>query len=280
MKLSYLISFAHRSPKQLHALLAKAKNEVMVDSGAFSVKFCKSVAKHVSLQGYDKFLSELPPQLKAKASFINFDVLRDGAGTMRNYKILKKHGVMPVYPFGTDFSHLDYYLDSAPVVCIGGLGTRTIKHKVSCFEAIKKRYSLKIFRRLHLLSVGRYAEQVLNKYQPLSTDSAILNHRALYRGKVLMFKNDRIADVNVNPRVHKVAQNISLNFPHYRLIKDLLHPSHYREHIVSATIASMSAIHDYQTYYLKKNPPTKIHLVIGPLRIIEALLYTEFRPRR
>lgn len=265
----YLISFAARPPEYLYKLLGNATREVLLDSGAFSVNN-KNIPKHLSLNGYEKFLSKLKKRPNIKT--INYDCLGDGKKSLENYKRLKQYGVLPVYQFGADLKDLDYYLEQSEFVCVGGLVRRTLSERVSLFKIIEKRYSRDIFRRMHLLGVGGHVDKIINRFRPYSTDSSILNMTSCYQKTALTFQNGKLFRFKIDEKTHKAIQPKALNYKH----TDRLHiyKSYWDQKVVTATLFTLGEIEKYQSYFSNEKPPTKIYLVVGTNKMLDNLFYT------
>jgi len=93
------------------------KIDLMMDSGAFSAW---SKGKKVSIQELENFLSSYDDVI---SSSINLDVIGDADGSLRNWRIMRKHGFnpIPVWHLGEDIKYLKYYLEKVGYIALGGM---------------------------------------------------------------------------------------------------------------------------------------------------------------
>jgi hypothetical protein len=89
---------------------------IMIDSGAFSV--FRGTVK-MSIEEYADWLSRWHSMMDV---YVNFDVIGDAQGSMRNFEYLKGRGLtpMPVIHPGSPWSYLDRYVEMSPWIGLGG----------------------------------------------------------------------------------------------------------------------------------------------------------------
>lgn len=145
-----LISYAGRqNRKEIQRILSmlqdecgEAQFEVFADSGAFSVK---SIGATVDIDNYADWLTQWGSHFSAYA---NLDVLQNPKKTYENQKYLEGRGLapLPVFHAGSEFRHLQRYLDEGyRYIALGGLVPHMSRVKtltrwiIRCFEMAQGR---------------------------------------------------------------------------------------------------------------------------------------------
>ncbi len=156
-KVGALVSYAYKS--HYHNARAFGIEPIMVDSGAFSQTNTGMVIDH---EAYLEYLLEERDNIKIAVAL---DDSRNPAVSLVNYDIARKEipEIMPVWHVGEEWSLLDYYVDNAPWVGLGGVaGQRIVWRKLKpALEKVFMRYPT---TRFHGFGINDFRLTVLPFY--------------------------------------------------------------------------------------------------------------------
>jgi hypothetical protein len=162
-----LASYFYFRTKGVRNLIEKIgyQPEILLDSGAFSAW---STGKNISPIDYMRFIDENKQYI---GKYIALDVVGDADLTRLYYEIMcfKGYDPVPVFHFGDDFRHLDYYVDKGvKTVALGGSAKMRSKPTVAawCADVIGRYPGIDF----HLL--GSSSRQITDHCDLVSCDSS------------------------------------------------------------------------------------------------------------
>jgi hypothetical protein len=139
--------------------------EILLDSGAYSAW---STGKNISPIDYMRFIDENEQYI---GKYIALDVVGDADLTRYYYEIMRFKGYspMPVFHYGDDYKHLDYYVDKGErSIALGGTAKMRSKPTVAawCSDVVGRHPDVKF----HLL--GSSSRQITAHCDLASCDSS------------------------------------------------------------------------------------------------------------
>lgn len=121
LHLRILLSYHYYKEQNLDDLFAKhfapPYPEVFLDSGAYSAE---SQGASIDIGAYGAFIHRYRHLL---TTYANLDVIRNADATQANQDVLEGLGLhpLPVFHFGSHFSHLERLIERYPYIALGGL---------------------------------------------------------------------------------------------------------------------------------------------------------------
>ena len=170
LRFNVLVSFALAKLKEIESFLQQAppETELMIDSGAFSVK---TVGAEITIPEYVEFIKALPIK---PYGYMTLDVLGDSKKTLANYIKLKEHGLdpIPIFTRGAHLSELEHYRDSK-IIALGNLGASKVNYFAWIDRVKAELQSRKINASIHLL--GKTEASLIYRWRPSSVDASSWN---------------------------------------------------------------------------------------------------------
>lgn len=142
----------------------KNKPNIFLDSGAYSVATSGAI---VSRYEYCEFVKR---NEKWFEFYANLDVIYDAEQTLKNMKRIEEEGLhpIPVFHFGSDFKHLEYYSKRYDLVCLGGIASLqsniSLEWFEKCFRILKEDKT-----KTHAFGIG--SPTILKKFDWFSCDT-------------------------------------------------------------------------------------------------------------
>ena len=145
MKLRILLSYWYYKDTDLDALFVKYFTEpypdVFADSGGFS-----AMTQGAAIQ-WQEYAAWVKRWAHLFCTHANLDAIGDPAKTAQNQKHLEDAGLtpLPVFHVGSDFKHLEAYIDKYPYIALGGMvphlryTDRIMPWLVKCFKLAQGR---------------------------------------------------------------------------------------------------------------------------------------------
>lgn len=145
---------------------------LMIDSGAYSAWSRK---QEVDLDAYLAFCHEVKAT-HPHAIFVNLDVIGDGKGSYRNWKIMRREGIeaLPVYHVTTDEQWLRKYLGHTDHVGLGAIATLSEAQRSLALDRVWEDYLIDPATRMPRVKVhgmGITAWSLMRRYPWYSVDS-------------------------------------------------------------------------------------------------------------
>lgn len=125
--LNILISYAYCTSKALQEMLisltTKKKINMMIDSGAFTKFNAKGSTSHITLEKYCDFLTVMAPYSE---KYVMLDVIGNASESHKNYEVMLRHGLNPMYVvtmFDKDYDYMRWAASNNPNLCVAGGAT-------------------------------------------------------------------------------------------------------------------------------------------------------------
>lgn len=262
--LNILISYAYIT-KGLIESLVEINNTypdmlcVFVDSGAFTAF---NLNKEIKLKDYCNFINDLPFK---PWRYIALDVIGNEDKTKENYLEMLDRGFdpVPVFTYGADWDHIDFYYQKTDFVCYGGLvgemGSAKAVNDISKFMQIADG------RKTHLL--GYTKVEYIKKFRPFSCDSSSwlqcqrFGRMAVYMGNGRMKAIGRKELIkNPNEEVKAALRSMGIDI---QLLKYKKHRTGWRLRDGKRSVAQHATTISWVklTTEMEKNIGTKMFLV-------------------
>ena len=180
MQFNALYSFARSNTQKLinKAFIKEYKiDNILIDSGAFTLRNAKCKENHITIENYMKYCHHLETLKKdgIAINYFHFDYLNNRdpdyiKKSNKNFDIMKAEGLSPIPCFrkNDSFKTIDKWLETEPLISIGGLVRIPNNIKFNFLKKLKDRYGENC-NRFHLLGYGDF--NMLEKISPYSSDS-------------------------------------------------------------------------------------------------------------
>ena len=157
-----LFAYGGHSPDRILKLKDRVP-DMLVDSGAFAAW---TRGKVIQLEDYCAFLDHVAGEI---TGYFNLDEIGNAEASRKNYDLMREMGydAIPIFHYGSDYSYLDYYLEHAKYIGLGGLVGKFRENRKWIKQTMKR---IPAATKVHLL--GSFNQDILMTSNFYSCDSS------------------------------------------------------------------------------------------------------------